>query len=210
MNNSRSEVIADKLASVVSVIFHPLLIPVYGLAIIFVAPTLLNYLPFEVKKLIILIVIVNNILLPLSLLPIFIHRNLISSWLMNERKDRIIPLMLTTILYLVTAYIIFRFQVPFFLKTFFLAAALLSLVATTINFWWKISLHAIGAGVLTSLVFLLSLKMYTPLLWYMISTIIAGGLILSARLQLKLHTPAQVWFGFLAGLLGFSVIMMLF
>lgn len=210
MNNSISEDFSDKIASIISVIFHPLLVPVYGLAIIFVAPTLYNYLPFEVKKVIILIVIVNNVLLPLSLLPIFIHRNLISSWLMNERKDRVIPLMLSTILYLVTSYIIFRFQVPNFLKSFFVAAAFLSLTATIINFWWKISLHGIGAGVLFSLVLILSLKMYTPLLWYVIPAIIAAGLILSSRLKLNLHNPGQVWLGFLTGVLGFSIVMMLF
>lgn len=210
MNNSISEDFSHKLASTISVVFHPLLVPVYGLVIIFVAPTLYNYLPFEVKKLIILIVIVNNILLPLSLLPIFIHRNLISSWYMNERKDRVIPLMLSTILYLVTAYIIFRFQIPSFLKSFFVAAAFISLVATIINLWWKISLHAIGAGVLPGLVLILSFKMYNPLLWYLIPSILACGLILSSRLRLNLHSPGQVWLGFLTGLLGFSFIVLLF
>jgi hypothetical protein len=210
MSNKISENYSDKIANTISVIFHPLLVPVYGLAIIFIAPTLYNYLPFEVKKLIILIVIVNNILLPLSLLPIFIHRNLISSWYMSEQKDRVVPLILTTLLYMVTTYIIFRFQVPGFLKSYFLAAALLSLTATIINFWWKISLHGIGAGVLLSLVLILSLKMYTPLLWYLIPAIIAAGLVLSSRLQLNLHNPGQVWLGFLTGVLGFSIIMLLF
>jgi hypothetical protein len=210
MNNNISRDFSDKIASTISVIFHPLLVPVYGLVIIFVAPTLYNYLPFEVKKLIILIVIVNNILLPLSLLPIFIHRNLISSWFMNERKDRVIPLILSTLLYIVTTYIIFRFQVPNFLKSFFLAAAVLSLAATVINFWWKISLHGIGAGVLFSLVMILSLKMYTPLLWYLIPAVIAAGLVLSSRLQLNHHNPGQVWLGFLTGTLGFSIVMLLF
>ena len=117
---------------------------------------------------IILIVLVNNVLLPLSLIPFFMHRNIISSWFMNERKDRIIPLIISTILYIVTTYIIFRFQVPYFLKSFFLAAAFLSLTVTIINFWWKISLHSVGAGALIALVLILSFKMYTPLLWYLI------------------------------------------
>jgi hypothetical protein len=210
MNNSTSEEFSYKIAGTISVIFHPLLIPVYGLAIIFVAPTLYTYLPFEVKRLIVLIVIVNNILLPLSLLPIFIHRNIISSWFMNERKDRVIPLVLGTILYLVTTYIVFRFQIPYFLKSFFLAASFLSLAATIINFWWKISLHSIGAGVLFSLVLILSLKMYTPLLWFLIPAIIVSGIILSSRLLLNIHNPGQVWLGFLTGILGLSIVMLLF
>jgi hypothetical protein len=209
MNKSTSADFSDKLAKTISVIFHPLLMPVYGLLIIFMAPTLLNYLPFDVKKLIVLIVFVNNVLLPLSLIPFFVHNNMISSWFMNDRKDRVIPLIITTMLYCVTTYIVFRFPVPFFLKTFFLAATFLSLVATLINLWWKISLHSMSSGVLFALVLILSLQMHTPLLWYMIPAILAAGMIMSSRLQLKLHDPLQVWSGFLAGFLGFSLIMLI-
>jgi hypothetical protein len=210
MNDVRSADFSNKLARIISAVFHPFLIPVYGLVIIFTAPTLYTYLPFEVKKLMILIVIVNNILLPLSLMPFFVHRNLISSWFMTERKDRIVPLMISAILNIVTTYIIYRFKVPFFLKTFFLAVFFLTLVATLINFWWKISLHSIGAGAILALVVILSFKMYTPLLWYLIPVIIACGMILSARLQLNLHNPGEVWSGFLTGIAGFSFIALLF
>ncbi|MBK8881222.1 MAG: hypothetical protein IPN67_02245 [Bacteroidales bacterium] len=209
MNNSGSADFSDKLARIISVIFHPLLMPVYGLGIVFWAPTLYNYLPFDVKKLVILIVLVNNVLLPLSLIPFFVHNKVISSWFLNERQDRSIPLIIATILYGVTTYIIIRFPVPFFLKTFFLASGLLSLIATLINIRWKISLHSIGAGLLPALVLILSFKMYTPLLWYIIPSFLAAGLILSSRLQLKLHSPAQVWSGFITGFVGFSLFVLL-
>ncbi len=210
MNMTSQTDFSYKLARTISVIFHPFLMPVYGLLIIFMAPTLYNYLPFYVKKLVILIVLVNNVLLPLSLIPFFVHNNLIRSWFMDERTDRTTPLIISTILYAVTAYIIFRFPVPNFLKSFFLAIAFISLTATVINLWWKISLHAIGAGVILALVLILAFKMYTPLLWFLIPSILAGGLILSSRLQLDRHDPGQVWAGFLTGFLGFSIIVMLF
>ena len=135
MNNIRYAAFPDKLARIISVILHPFLMPVYGLLIIFMAPTLYNYLPITVKQLVILIVLINNVMLPLSLMPFFVHNNLIRSWFMNERTDRIIPLIISTILYFVTTYIIFRFTLPNFLKLFFIATAFLSLTATLINFW---------------------------------------------------------------------------
>jgi len=210
MNNSRSMHIFDKSARVISVIFHPLLMPVYGMVIIFSAPTLHGYIPFAFKKLLVLILLVNNVLLPLSILPFFIHWNIISSWTISERRERIIPLILTTILYSVTAIIIFRFPVSAFLKSYIFATSFLSLLVTIINFWWKISIHSVGAGALIAIVLILSFKMYTPLLWYLIPSIIAGGLLLSSRLQLNLHNPQQVWFGFLAGFFGLSSVLMLF
>ena len=198
------------LARVISGIFHPLLMPLYGMAIIFSAPTMFGYLSFDVKKLLLLIMLVNNVLLPVSLLPFFIHRNIISSWTISERKERNIPLIITTILYCATTYIIFRFPIPVFLKSFIFAAAVLTLLVTIINFWWKISLHSVGAGSLIALVLVLSLKMLAALDWYLIAAVIAGGLVLSSRLKLNLHNPQQVWIGLFTGFFGLSLIMMIF
>jgi hypothetical protein len=200
----------DILARIITVVFHPLLMPVYGMAIIFSAPTLLGYLPFNIKKLLLLIMLVNNVLLPLSLMPFFHNRKIITSWSISDRKERNIPLIITTVLYCTTSYIILKFPLPLFLKAFVFSAAFLSLIVTFVNFWWKISLHSVGAGAIIGLVFVLSLKMLTPLDWYLISAILAGGLILSSRLQLNLHNPQQVWIGLSAGFFGLTLFMMLF
>lgn len=210
MNTNEPKDSFSTLAKIITVIFHPLLMPVYGMAIIFSAPTLFGYLPFPVKKLLFLILLVNNVLLPLSMLPFFIHMNIISSWSLSDRKERIIPLVITTILYCTTSFIIFRFPIPVFLKSFIYATAFLSLMVTVINFRWKISLHSVGAGALIALVIILSLKMFTPLVWYLIPAVIAGGLILSSRLKLNFHNPQQVWYGFFIGIIGLALFMMFF
>ena len=210
MSTDKQKDFPDIMAQIISVVFHPLLIPVYGMMILFSAPALFGYLPFEVKKLLILIVLINNILLPLSLLPFFRYKNIISSWSLENRSERIIPLLITTLLYAVTSYIIFRFPIPVFLKTFINAVFFISLVITIINFWWKISIHSAGSGVLTALVFILSFRMYSPLGWYVISVIIISGMVLSSRLRLNIHNPRQVWLGYFAGFLGFTLFMMIF
>jgi hypothetical protein len=207
MTTEEKDKLLNALAKIISVIFHPLLMPVYGMAIVFSAPTLFGYLPFQVKKLLIFIVFINNVLLPASLMPFFKYRNIISSWTIDNRRERLIPLFVTTLLYAASYYIISRFPIPFFLKSFILAAFFLSLSVTIINFWWKISIHSVGVGALTALVLILSVKMYSPLVWYLIWIIIASGMVLSSRLKLSSHTPGQVWFGFLTGSLGLWLIM---
>jgi len=210
MNKTESKDFLDTLARILSVIFHPLLMPVYGMSIIFSAPTLFVYLPFEIKKLLFLIVLINNVLLPISLMPFFIRGHIISSWTIDIRQERVIPLIIITILYSVTTYIIFSFPIPAFLKSFILGTAILSFVITIISLWWKISVHSVGAGALIATVILLAFKMYAPLLMFLIPVIIIDGLLLSSRLRLNHHNPAQVWLGFLTGFLGLSVIMILF
>jgi len=195
----------DTLAKMISVIFHPLFIPVYGMAIIFSAPTLFGYLPFNVKKLLFLIVLINNVILPFSLLPLFRYRNIISTWIIEDRKERIIPLLIITILYATSAFIISRFPIPAFLKSFIFASFFISLLLTLVNFWWKISIHSAGVGALISLVLFLSIKMYSSLTWYIFMVVIIAGLVLSSRLRLNYHNPRQVWLGFLTGFLGFAL-----
>ena len=210
MTNDKLKDFSESLARIIAIIFHPLLIPVYGMTIIFSAPTLFGYLPFHAKKLIILIMLINNVLLPLSMLPFFFQKKIISSWNMSERRERNIPLIITTVLYGATSFIIFRFPVPVFLKSFIFASLFLSVIVTIINFWWKISLHSVGAGALIGLVLILSIKMIAPLEWYLISAIIAGGFILSSRLKLNIHTPVQVWTGLFTGFFGLTIFMFLF
>jgi hypothetical protein len=209
MNTNVKKNLPDSLARVFSVIFHPLIMPLYGLAIILSAPTLFGYLPFDVKKLLFFIVVINNVLLPLSLLPFFINRKIVTSWTISERKERIIPLILATVLYATTSYIIFKFPIPFFLKSFIFSLFFLSLIVTIVNFWWKISLHSVAAGALISIVLILSFKMYTPLIIYQISVIVAAGLVLSSRLRLNYHNPQQVWIGLLTGFMGLTISMIL-
>ncbi len=210
MSTERTTNIPDTLAKIISGIFHPLFMPLYGLGIIFSAPTLLGYLPFSVKKILFFIVLINSVLIPLSLLPFFKNRNIISSYRIEERRERIVPLISTSLLYSITSFIVFRFQIPVFLKSFIFAASFLVVAVTLINLWWKISLHSVGAGALAAVVLVLSVKMYTPLTWYLISVILAAGCVLSSRLRLNSHNPSQVWIGFLTGLLGLSLFILAF
>jgi hypothetical protein len=198
------------VAKIISLLFHPLFMPLYGLLIIFSAPTLLGYLPLAVKKILFIIIMINNVIIPLTLLPFFRFRNVISSYLISDRKERIIPMLAVTFLYSITSIIVYRLQIPVFLKTFIVATAFLSLGATLVNLWWKISVHSVGVGALVALVFFLSVKMYTSLTWYLIGVILVGGFVLSSRLRLNSHTPAQVWVGFSLGLLGIAFFMLVF
>lgn len=210
MINYQPKDFLDRPAKIISTVFHPLFIPVYSMAIIFSAPTLFGYLPFTIKKLLLLIVLINNVLLPLSLLPFFKYRNIIHSWAVESRKERQIPLLITTLLYSATSFIIMRFPIPVFLKSFILAVFFVSLAITIINFFWKISLHSAGVGALIALVLILSVKMDTPLIWHLICAIIVSGLVLSSRLKLNSHNPLQVWVGFLTGYLGVGLFMWFF
>ena len=197
-------------AKIISIVFHPMLIPLYGLLIIFLAPTLFWYIPFKVKKILFLVMLTNNILIPVSLLPFFRYRNIISSWIIETREERVVPLLAVSFFYSLTSIIIFRLQIPAFLKGYIFSISIITVIATLINFWSKISLHSIGAGALNGIVIVLSLKTHADLTWFILAALIIGGLVLSSRLKLNSHNPSQVYLGFLTGLAGMILFMELF
>ena len=208
MTDNRTQYFPDIMAKIISIIFHPLLMSVYGILIIFSAPTPIGYLPVTVKKLLLLITLINNVLLPLSLIPYFRYRNIIISWAVEARKERMLPLLTTSFFYSVTAFISFKFNIPPFIKSFIFSATFLAICVTIISLWWKISIHSVGAGALTALVIVLSVKMYTPLTWFLLGVILVSGLVLSSRLWLNSHSPKEVWFGLLLGFLGSSLFLL--
>ncbi len=209
MEPGKNSSFLTSLANFISIVFHPLLMPLYGLIIIFTAPTLLGYMPVELKKVLFLVVLINNVFIPLILFPLFRSRNIISSYTIEARKERAIPLIMMSVLYSVTSFIIFRHQIPVFLKSFVFSSTFLVILLTLINFWWKISIHAMAAGALNAVVIILSVKLISPLVWYLIATVLIAGLVMSARLKLNSHNPAQVWSGFFTGFAGLSFFLML-
>jgi hypothetical protein len=210
MGNAEDSIVQRKMAEIISVVFHPLFIPLYGLLIIFTAPTLFWYIPFKVKKILFLVVITNNVILPFSLMPFFRYRNIISSWVIENRRERIVPLLAVSFFYSITSVIMFRLQIPVFLKAYIFSTSFIAITATIINFWWKISLHSIGAGALAGIVIVLSFQMMVPLTWFLVPVIVAGGLVLSSRLKLNSHSSPQVYIGYFAGLAGMNLFMLFF
>jgi hypothetical protein len=202
MTSEKSISIDDRLAQLISAIFHPLLIPLYGLLIIFTAPALYGYLPVQVKKILFFIILVDNVMIPVMLISYFRFRNIITTWTMESRKERVMPLLATSFFYIFSVYLTYRFHIPFFIKLFIICSAFLAVAVTVINFWYKISVHATGAGALTALVLILSLRVHAPLTCLMIIVILASGLVMSSRLWLGSHKPGEIWSGFLLGVLG--------
>ncbi len=207
MVSGKSISIDDRLAQIVSVLFHPLLMTVYGLMIIFSTPSLYGYLPLQVKKVVSFIVITDNLIIPLILIVYFRFRNIISGWTIGSRSERVVPLITISLFYVFTVYLIYKFHIPFFIKSFIICSAVLAVAVTIINFWFKISVHSAGAGAMTALVMILSIKMQIPLTWLMIIVILVSGLVMSSRLWLKAHTPTEVWTGFFLGLIGSLLIL---
>ena len=210
MEEKRSAKILRLLSIVISVIMQPAFLPVYGLLLIFNAPTFMVHLPADIKRVILLLTAVNMTVVPIALLPLLKQRNVITSYSMELRNERIIPLAIGTMMYVVTTIIFFSYQIPMIIKSFMLSASIASFLILVITFKWKISVHAAGAGGLLATVMILSIRMYADLIAVWLALLILSGIMMSARLYLRSHNPAQVYTGFLTGFVSFFLVMFFF
>jgi hypothetical protein len=209
LNGSSENVVLAFFARSVTVVFHPVFLPLYGLLLIFNIPQLLVFLPGPVRRVIFLMVLVNNVILPLALLPLFKLRNIISSYDLETRTERVIPLFTTSLMYLITAIMIYRFQLPGTIKSFLFASACVVLATALLNLRWRVSVHAVGAGAMVAAVLILSFRMYTGIVWIVAVVMLVSGLVMASRLYLRAHTPAQTYSGFIAGLSVMALAMLI-
>lgn len=201
---------AKLIARIVSVLLHPLIMPVYGLLVIFQTNgDVMLQIPFQAKRVLLAVVAINTLVLPILVLPVFRKMNIIKSLQMESHRERILPILFTLIPYIFSFYFLMRLPILSEISLFMLGATLAVLAALVISIWWKISIHMIGIGGLVGLTLALTYNIQYSELPYLILSIMLSGIVAWARLHLNMHSPSQVYAGFGIGvtLVSISIIM---
>jgi hypothetical protein len=141
----------------------------------------------------------STILLPAVMVFFFRVSGLISSWRMEEQKERNWPLLSGALIYLASFYVVHDTGFPFFVRLFLLGAILGILISLLINLRWKISLHMIGIGGLCGGMTMLMLLQENGSPVILFTIFICAGMLGTARLFLNAHSPQQVFAGFITG-----------
>ena len=200
---------AKRLFKTLSYIFHPIFMPFVGILII-LSISHLAFLPVVSKKAILSLVAIVTVFFPLTIIPVLYYQKVITGITISSRRERLLPMFLTTIFYYFGYFMLHKYSAPLFLQKYMLAVFASVLLASVINIKWKISLHMIGIGgligLLSALAYLFGLHNN---MIFMISVLIAGT-IGTGRLYLKEHDSTQIYAGFLMGyVLNFGVIVLL-
>jgi hypothetical protein len=193
-----------KTAQFISVLFHPLWVPLIGLYFLFKFPIFINYrLNEEYLYFIYIIFILNLVLAPLFISLYLKRQKIIKSLEMNEVKERSIPYLVSILFYIFTHFLLSKISFPSFYLSLFKAATITILLLFIFSLLkMKFSAHLAALGGFLGMLFLVNLyfKMDTNLLIGF--TLIITGLVASARLALNAHGFKELFFGFLIGLLS--------
>lgn len=207
-------------AQIISVVAHPLLMLTYMLLLLLLVNPYLfgvnSIGDLESKKLI-LSVFFTSFLLPAVAIFLMRKLDLISSLDMRNKQDRIGPFIVTGIFYLwVFQNVLRNNDMP--------TAFLIAVLGTTmglflcflINLFFKISLHATGIGGYIGMVLIImwlysygTFDMWLPFIGscsvsinlVLVVSMLAAGLIGTARLGLGAHTSRELYAGFALGII---------
>jgi hypothetical protein len=201
--------LTNRIATFLSVVFHPLIITTYLFGLLFIlTPDLVGVSALELPAIgsLLLLIFLNTFIAP-SVIIYYFHRfGVISSLHVDNLRERRLPYLVSIIIYGFAAYLFgWKLQPIGELApqiSIILAGVTVSLIfVALVSLFWKISAHATGIGgaigILTSLLLRFDeTTLFVPLLL----TIVMGGFLMSARLQLNAHTWAQIAAGVLGGI----------
>jgi hypothetical protein len=196
-----------KTALFFSIILHPLLMPSAGMLILLFTGSYVSLLPLAARKMILLLFASGTLLLPAFMIPLAYFQR---DQLIKKRDQRNIPLTLTFIFYLLTYILFLKIPVYGFLHSFMLGALSSVFLALIINMRWKISLHMIGLGGLTTFLVIITLTRQVNLFPWVLIALLASGIAGSSRLYLDSHNQSQIYVGFFAGCTVMSACLLFF
>ena len=200
-NEDRSPVL-HALATVLSYIFHPLFVIAWvvlyllyrnNMVFIGIAP--------EQKLIVFLRVFSTSIFLPLVTVLLLKGLGFIQSIQLRTQKDRIIPYVACITFFFWTFYVSKTLGDPVELRAFLLCAFIAASASLIINNYMKVSMHAMSAaGLLT----FFTLLLFADKLDDMVSLLLAvffTGAICTSRFIASDHKPAEIYVGFIVGVL---------
>lgn len=203
----------NKWAWAVSVLFHPMLLISVGAFFIFYFDKV-YYLAIPLRERIYFIglVALGTFILPMLSFSALKIQGRLNSFIMEEKEDRRMPLLLTSMFTLFTFYIFtyrLGLRTPPLLKVYLLSISSTLVVAALINRYFKISLHAIGCSGILALLFILTPKAHLDLRLLLALWLFLCGLVGTARLWLNAHQSSEIYAGYVLGFASIYLILQL-
>lgn len=185
-------------ANCISFLFHPLLMVTYGIVLALMFSFLAIY-PSSIKMLIAGGTFISTAVIPGLFIYLLVRNGAAGDIELSDRKERLVPYLIIITSILVCIFFLYKMLMPLWLLAMLIGACVALVIALVINFYWKISAHAIGiGGLLGGVMGVARIHMINPY-WAFMGVLLIAGLVGTSRIFLRRHTPMQVYAGFSLG-----------
>jgi hypothetical protein len=190
-----------------SIILHPLLIPLYT-TIIFLY-IFSELIPYNIKYAITKVILIGSLTLPLLTGVLLYLFKLLRSYEMKNKSERVIPILSTGIYFSVTAKLLGSIHYGGDLSSYMIA---LVISLSTIIFMMRnanTSLHSTALSSLIGFAFFIGLKYDINTIYLLIPGFLILGLLSTGRIFLKNHSAREIYLGIIFGFIPQILIMFL-
>ena len=188
-----------KLSKFISFAFHPILMPTYAILLLFAfSPLFSEFMSIKQKIQIIKLAIVFTFLLPIFSVIILKKFKIVSSFYMENQKERRWPLLFALGWFYLLLRLLETLHTHYIIVTLMLGAMLILLISAIISNFWKISLHMLGIGGVLG-AFLAIHTLFGGNIFLIITLLFCAGLVGFARVNENAHNLKQAYLGFIIG-----------
>ncbi len=190
------------LAHIISYLLHPIFLPFYAiLFLMWCNPFYFGSFDSRQGAGLLSVVLANSVIFPLLIMVILQKTKLIEDFTISDRKKRALPFLVMIFFLFWTYFVVkFRLQMPELLTDVMWGAFLSVMAAYFINvLYFKISLHAMGMGNFLAIIVIASFVSLYGLSSVLALGVLIAGIVGTARLILKAHTPQEIYVGYLVG-----------
>lgn len=198
------------IARFFSILFHPILIPLYSLLIIgYFFPYRYHYVAEKTWNLTIGIILFMTMIMPALVVFIMKKIKIVDDYDISSQKQRIFPYLIFFFFYLMTFLTVrpkinasLVFMEDSLIASVILGATISLCLSFFLNNFLKVSVHAMGVTNLFMVISLLSRNTHQVTFFLILVGILAIGFTGASRIYLRAHTPREVYYGIFCGFIG--------
>lgn len=185
----------NKIAQLISAISQPLLFPSYGMLLLFQTGNFV-YFNTQYKAYSILSVFILTAVIPFTAILILKKAKLVTSFQLEQRKERTLPYIFVILSYLATILFLYRIFMPLYVVALMVGVFISTIIIMLLNLKWKVSAHLSAIGGLSAAIVVVSYRLGINPVGLLSAAFVLAGLIATSRIQLKAHTLLQTLVGF--------------
>lgn len=191
----------EKFYKIISVIFHPIVVPTIGVLLSFIL--IPSSYPSNLKLTLLSLIFIMTYLVPLLILILFKKLKLIESFNAHTIKERKLPVAMMIVLFYLLGNTIANIGAMRDISLLFYATSgALMLLYVFFVFKIKTSIHLLSLGISTAFFLIIDINNSSNFPLVIILNILIAGIVANARLYLKAHKPSEVYIGFFMGFIS--------
>ncbi len=189
---------AKKAARIISILFHPVLIPTFGFLLLLYSGFYFSNISWEAKRIVLIIIFFSTGILPMLGIAMLAFSSGIEQKI-KSGSSRIISLIISSISYYSGYLLLNRIHAFPVFKVILIASVLACTALLLLSLKWNISSHMTSMGGISGAILALSFRTGLNPVWSVVTVILISGVVATARIILEKNKYWQLSSGYALG-----------